>query len=128
MRKIKCEKCKMYHQGFHICLDLPERVMGQVEIKKQKQSTHKGGTLPPRSEEHREAHAAAMREIWAQRNGPRNKAMIERYQEGDIGYRALAAEFNVSHQTAFKVLKKAEAKGLIVMRTQGKSLRWAKTS
>lgn len=114
MRKEKCSTCFMVHGGFHICIDLstPEPVITPREI-------------GPMSEEKRRSISEAQSERWAKihaANAERDRQIIERYKEGEVGYMKLAEEFELNGSTVHKILKRAENDGLIEMRGRGMNI------
>lgn len=80
-------------------------------------------SLPPRTESHREAISEANIERWRKVNSDRDVKIVERYTEGNIGYRALAEEFSISYSTLINVMRKAKAVGAVVPRSPGTNIK-----
>lgn len=122
-RKQPCQTPGCDYPNWHICLvgkpDTTQEILREQRKQKEKRPTFPTG---PRSESHRQAHAAAMRDRWERINSQRDAEMVEYYKTNRVGYVKVAEVFGVSRSTAHKALKAAEARGEIVMRKPGRSI------
>lgn len=116
LRDVPC-KCGWKFLGFHICIDLssPEPTAPKSHKKRfhemspaQKAAWDESQKL--RWQEHHDKHR------------DRDAKIVERYNEGNVGYRALSEEFGCAHTTIQRVLKNAELAGQTVIRKRGKTL------
>lgn len=104
-----CARCGWKWRGFHICVDpsTPEP--------KQKQ-TIKRRHISDRSDSHREALSESNEARWRRINFERDAALVDRYKDGDVGFRGLAKEFNLSYKTVALAMKKAQERGEVEIR------------
>lgn len=102
--------------NWHICLvgkpDTFPKLLGQL---KNKRRSFSGA--------HRASISAGQSERWARLNRERDAKMIEYYKQGNVGYKDVAAKFKINGATALRVLKRAEARGELVMRKRGHNIR-----
>lgn len=106
----------MHHQGFHVCIDLstPEPLLSALP---------KVSNLSPSAVEALKEARAARREQQREINEIRDKKIVEMYANGS-GYKDIQKVFGIGQSTTQKVLKKAEAEGLVKIRQRGSNLRW----
>ena len=117
-KKQPCQTPGCNWPNFHVCLvGKPDTFPELLGLTKPK------GPQTPRSAEHSAAISSAQQERWDAINGVRNKRMVEYYKKYMVGYKAVAKKFGVSPSTALKVLKKAEARGELEMRSRGVNVR-----
>lgn len=109
---------------WHICL------VGKPDTTTDILQKEKRGGKRPRTDTHQQALSDSLKESWTARraaeekkNKKRDKKIIDRYNEGGIGYIGVAKELGLSGHAVLKVLKKAEADGKVVMRRRGANVR-----
>ena len=111
----KCSTCGMYYQGFHICIDMSTPEPKQPVLPKRKKGQH----TSTRSDMHRASLSMAQQERWeraweGQRD--RDNEIIGLYVDGGWSYAALARKYKIGRGTILRILQKAEAEGLVVIR------------
>ncbi len=75
-----------------------------------------------RSQAHKDAISASQRRRWAVHyaaNKERDDKIIDRYNEGDVGMKPIAAEFGISYGTVRAVLMRAADEGRVTINTKG---------
>lgn len=135
----KCH-CGWPWANFHICVDLetPEPELPEPVKRKNNNGKNLNRKSRAKAVDNRrgpkpksEAHIEAIREAAVARaarlrakNYERDRAIVERYNQGGIGTVALAKMYNVGPGAITGVLKRAEAEGLTTVRQRGANVRW----
>jgi hypothetical protein len=122
MRKIKCETCSTYHQGFHLCLGRkPEEIKTDggtvLREKKPKNTFVRTQTQLSAFEQSKAKRWARYHEV----NRERDEKILNQYNEGASLYE-LAMEFGVGYNTVRSIILRLGGK----MRPTGKNVRFNK--
>lgn len=130
MRDTPCPKCDWRYPGFHICLDLPKKIMQQVEDGYERDSNGDmildGENAPkPRKSRakdvhisHRDAISAGVRAAAA--NNPKRIArdleIVRLYGKEQMSVREVSAKMNLAQKTVMSALHRAQDRREVTIR------------
>lgn len=124
-RKQPCQTPGCDHPNWHICLKGKPDTTAEILAERRKRGARKGGTLPYRSDAHREAISESQKERWRkvrEANRARDEKIVSRYAEGEVSIRMLTEEFDLGYRAIVAVLKEAQKRGEITLRKRGVTL------
>ena len=118
---------------YHVCLDGKEDTFPELlgELPKPKRqpkvwrSSATSGGHRNQSQAQLDNLALGNRDRWDRKREAdkfRDQKIIERYKTGGVGTMALAKEFKIGRDTVLRVLREAQARGVLTMRKPGHTL------
>jgi DNA-directed RNA polymerase specialized sigma24 family protein len=129
MRDEPCPRCDWRFPGFHICLDLPKKIMQQVEDGYERDSngemiTDENSPKPRKSRakdvhiSHRDAIAAGVRAAYASnpKRIERDKEIVRLYGKEELSVREVAKKMNLADKTVMSALHRAQDRREVVIR------------
>lgn len=132
-REQPCPKCDWRFPGFHVCLDLPKKIMQQVEDGYERDSNgdmimdSNGDPILPRVTRsdisHREAISAGLRASFATdpERIKRDSEIVRLYTEEMKPISQVAATLNLAPRTVQTALHRARDLGQVTMRPRGRA-------
>ena len=123
-----CPKCDWRFKGFHICLDLPKKIMQQVEDGYERDSNGEmivdEGPKPRKSRakdvhiSHRDAISAGVKA--AHENNPKRKArdleIVRLYDKEQLSIREVSKQMNLAEKTVMSALHRAQERREVTIR------------
>lgn len=119
---VKCPKCGWFDgENYHVCYKDNGGPKTTVELtKKEKRTVRRRAvrnSVNVDVEAQQESMANAREYRWnLSDNVDRNNIIVEKYQQGGVGYKDLAKEFNLSYSTIVQIMKKAKDAGIVTPR------------
>jgi hypothetical protein len=117
---------------YHVCLagkpDTFPELLGEFPVKRQPKvyrSKGAGTTSPNQSQAQLDNLRLGNELRWAEKreaDKERDAKLIKIYKEGGIGTASLAKKFRISRDTVLRVLREAQADGLLTMRPRGHTI------
>lgn len=110
-----CTRCGWKFKGFHICIENPSTTVEAMKPKR-------GGAKTQDQFDAMNEGRALRWESYREETQSRDDKIVKLYKNGGVGYIDIARKMNLSKSTVQKVLKRAEAEGLVKLRPRGTTL------